>query len=354
MPRPLFIVALLGLVGGCQYLLPDIELADGDAGTDTDTDADTDVDSDTDSDTDTDLKENGDECDEDEECESGHCENGVCCDDGSTCCTSDDDCEDNLACNADEFACYGECAEDSVDHDEYCAEGYHCDANTCFEDAELGPCDEGSDCVSGECVDELCCEHAGLCCGGDEDCPDMFSGCATDDTQTCVFAAIGLLDSGQDGICYDVTDSQVGCNLISEGMDYYGQDGHYTGTERSYQDNADGTITDLVTGLTWTQGPTTPVTWDEANSYCSGLTLAAADWRLPKRYELQMLLDHGTTTTVGIDPVFTVGSDAEEFWTGTELAGSESTTAWVVDLAAGTVIRLGKTNPTPQALCVQE
>jgi hypothetical protein len=182
----------------------------------------------------------------------------------------------------------------------------------------------------------------------------MFSGCATDDTQTCVFALHTLPDSGQEGICYDVTSTEVGCNLITEGMDYYGQDGHYPGPARSYVDNLNDTITDEVTGLTWTKIPSAEMDWDAAHTHCASLDLASTSWRLPKRYELQMLLDHSAATTVGIDPLFDVESTATEFWTGTELAGDESSVAWVVNLASGTVIRVDKINSNPQALCVEQ
>ncbi len=41
----------------------------------------------------------------------------------------------------------------------------------------------------------------------------------------------------------------------SIGSAFYGQDANYSKNEPQYQDNADGTVTDLVTGLMWSQSP---------------------------------------------------------------------------------------------------
>ena len=35
--------------------------------------------------------------------------------------------------------------------------------------------------------------------------------------------------------------------------DFYGQDANYSTNEPKYQDNSDGTVTDLITGLMWVQ-----------------------------------------------------------------------------------------------------
>ncbi|MFO8071951.1 MAG: hypothetical protein R6V85_08750, partial [Polyangia bacterium] len=67
---------------------------DTDSDTDADTDADTDTDTDTDADTDTDtdtLVPNGGACDGDEDCLSGHCDNEICCDEGTCCVSTDQD-----------------------------------------------------------------------------------------------------------------------------------------------------------------------------------------------------------------------------------------------------------------------
>ncbi len=74
----------------------------------------------------------------------------------------------------------------------------------------------------------------------------------------------------------------------------------------NYLNNLDGTITDLDTGLMWTQVPASARTWEQALAYAEGLTLAgASDWRLPNIKELQTLTDYTlatATSATGIKP----------------------------------------------------
>ncbi|NBV86906.1 MAG: DUF1566 domain-containing protein, partial [Verrucomicrobia bacterium] len=74
----------------------------------------------------------------------------------------------------------------------------------------------------------------------------------------------------------------------------------------NYQNNLDGTITDLDTGLMWTQLPVSARTWEQALNYAENLTLAgASDWRLPNIKELQTLTDYTlatATSATGIKP----------------------------------------------------
>jgi arylsulfatase A-like enzyme len=68
----------------------------------------------------------------------------------------------------------------------------------------------------------------------------------------------------------------------------------------NYQNNGDGTVTDLDTGLMWTQTPGPAVTWDAAVSYAEGLTAGGfSDWRLPNVKELQTLTDYTLATATG-------------------------------------------------------
>lgn len=82
-------------------------------------------------------------------------------------------------------------------------------------------------------------------------------------------------------------------NAIECGQSYYGQDAQYQGTEPNYQDNGDGTITDLNTGLMWTQAAGDKKIYSEATSV-NGLSFAGYnDWRVPTIKELYSLMDFG-------------------------------------------------------------
>ncbi len=74
----------------------------------------------------------------------------------------------------------------------------------------------------------------------------------------------------------------------------------------NYLNNCDGTITDLDTGLMWTQLPGAAMSWNTALGYAEGLALGGyTDWRLANVKELQTLTDYTlatATSTNGIRP----------------------------------------------------
>ncbi len=321
-------------VAGCQLLLPDLNAVEYDAGS---SDG---------------LAANGEGCAQESDCESGHCLNNVCCNAPGECCNENVGCG-NLACDLVMFACYTECAPGGDDQDEYCAEGFHCDTNVCQEDKVTGDCDEGSDCVSDECIDYNCCEHAGLCCGGDQDCPEMFDGCSVNDTQTCVFSPFSFPDTGQADECYNSSGALVNCSTISPGAEYYGQDGHYPGPGRLY-DNSNSWVIDQITGLAWMWQGTDQMDWENASSMCDSETAGSMTWRLPKRHELLSIVDYRSGGGVGADPVFGFDASTERVWTGSGLAGEDSTTAWAVNFDTGGLVRVAKSETTLFVICVTE
>lgn len=79
----------------------------------------------------------------------------------------------------------------------------------------------------------------------------------------------------------------------SPGEYLYGQDAQYDGVQPSYQDNGDGTVADLNTGLSWQKTPNyQKYGFFEADDYCETLTLAGIDdWRLPTAKELFSIVD---------------------------------------------------------------
>ncbi len=154
---------------------------------------------------------NGHTCDDKDECQSDHCDNGFCCATGVCCANSDDcnamdevsECNNSTTCQGTRVdgVCGGnfQCSAQTVDDDSGCAgleaddcgpyPATHCTSavdqaapvctNTCGGDGECDPsahcdggqcqpdegqggyCDELSDCTSGlYCVDNVCCNSS--------------------------------------------------------------------------------------------------------------------------------------------------------------------------------------------------
>ncbi|MFX1563741.1 MAG: DUF1566 domain-containing protein [Promethearchaeota archaeon] len=96
-----------------------------------------------------------------------------------------------------------------------------------------------------------------------------------------------IVDTGQTS-CYD-NNNEI--SPPSSGAAFYGQDAQFNGVQPSYQDNGDGTVTDLNTGLMWQQTPGDRVTYDEAVDGAATFELAGYDdWRLPTIKELYSLI----------------------------------------------------------------
>jgi hypothetical protein len=100
---------------------------------------------------------------------------------------------------------------------------------------------------------------------------------------------------------------------------------------------ADGTVADRATGLTWQRAPDPAlVTWAAAGPYCAGLdniTPGAAPWRLPTAKELQTLIDE-TRFDPAIDDLAFPDTGGDSFWASSALAGQDGF-AWFVSFHAG-------------------
>ncbi len=118
--------------------------------------------------------------------------------------------------------------------------------------------------------------------------------------------AYRVVDTGQVS-CFDDTN----CTTCTDsGAAFFGQDTQYDGNAPSYQDNGDGTVTDLVTGLMWQQDP------GDKRSYADAVAGAASadtggydDWRVPTIKELYSLIqftgqdpDPTSTSTADLTP----------------------------------------------------
>ena len=112
-----------------------------------------------------------------------------------------------------------------------------------------------------------------------------------------------------------------------------GDDGAYQkgapATGARFIDNADGTITDRVTGLMWVKQPENiggiwesagqPVkmTWNDGIDNCNALNYAGyADWRLPNAAELATLFDYAKYNPA-IDTAFFPNTKSANYLTST-------------------------------------
>ncbi|MDP6986757.1 MAG: DUF1566 domain-containing protein [Phycisphaerales bacterium] len=98
-----------------------------------------------------------------------------------------------------------------------------------------------------------------------------------------------ILDTGVTE-CYD---DAVPVTCPEQGEAFFGQDASYQHRPFNFQDNGDGTVTDLTTGLMWQKTPvlTQQFTFDEAATYAGSLALAGhTDWRVPSIKELYSIV----------------------------------------------------------------
>ena len=100
--------------------------------------------------------------------------------------------------------------------------------------------------------------------------------------------------------------------------------------QQAYTDNADGTVTDKVTGL-MCQQVETMVLGSQAAAHCTSLGLAGhSDWRLPSRIELVSLIDYSTNNQTGLEsPYFPTPATNTTFWSSSQPPGSP-TYLWTV------------------------
>lgn len=98
-----------------------------------------------------------------------------------------------------------------------------------------------------------------------------------------------IVDTGQNTFFDDY--GPIGA--LSPGDAYYGQDAAYHGNSFSYTDNGDGTVSDNVTGLMWTQAVSSErSTWNEAVAGAATCDVGGySDWRLPTIKELYSLMN---------------------------------------------------------------
>ena len=146
--------------------------------------------------------------------------------------------------------------------------------------------------------------------------------------------SLGSICTGQTS-CYDLSSSMT-CPT-SESDDFYGQDAYYADlgkcTAQSFTVqtlSSQKVVLDNNTGLMWQQTiPTKEYTWEDAGSYCDGLTYAGySDWRLPSPKELLTIVDNSkynlAVNTTNFPNMPTLTSNSSYLWTSKEYKGDTS------------------------------
>ncbi len=122
-----------------------------------------------------------------------------------------------------------------------------------------------------------------------------------------------IVDTGQK-TCYN---ANFPISAPSSGQVFYGQDAQYDGNQPHYQDNGDGTVSDLITGLMWHKSAdldgdgdidaADKITLDDALAGAASFNLGGYnDWRLPSIKELYSLILFS-----GLDPSGWEGTDTD-------------------------------------------
>lgn len=116
--------------------------------------------------------------------------------------------------------------------------------------------------------------------------------------------------------------------------------------------NADGTITDSLTYLMWTELPSNiALNWEDALNYAENLQLSGYnDWRLPNIKELQSLTNTNTIQPAVFLPYFQ-NYAVNKYWSATSLS-NQSSKAWYWHTAYGITTYDIKTN-TNYVVCVR-
>ncbi|MDM8520205.1 DUF1566 domain-containing protein [Anaerolineales bacterium HSG6] len=163
--------------------------------------------------------------------------------------------------------------------------------------------------------------------------PDTAVASATQRPTDTNHRSYAVVDTGQNG-CYNATD-QINCP--ASGTAFYGQDANYAGLPHHYQNNGDGTITDLNTGLMWQKTPNLDdkSTYAEAVAGADSFNLAGYDdWRLPTIKEHYSLTHFNGSSMREIPYIdtnyfdFRFGSGWSErtidaqYWSSTEYVGT--------------------------------
>jgi hypothetical protein len=243
----------------------------------------------------------GPDCNDGLDCTSDVCTDGTCKFEIDTGCLIDDGCFVDES-NKPDSVCWWCAPNNSAADWTQKSDGVACGNNATCQVGECMCIEQvcGEICCDAEavCLDDACCQPQcqGKTCG-DDGCGGSCGECG--ESSFCYqgecHGFVNLPDTGQQ-ICYD-DDSEISCP--EPGEPFFGQDGNYLKNSQAFEDNGNGTVTDLVTGLVWGKcvaGHKSASCTDEAvllplpdaMEYCAqnGDALPGEGWRLPTRIEL--------------------------------------------------------------------
>ena len=144
------------------------------------------------------------------------------------------------------------------------------------------------------------------------------------DTEAQITNSYPVIDTNQT----KTYDNAEEINAPSPGDGFYGQDAQFEGLQPQYQDNGNGTVTDLNTGLLWQKTPSSnSFNWQGAVDYCDTLVLAGYDdWRIPSLKELFSISDFSQGWPYINSEFFDIAgvevSKDEQFWASNYYAGT--------------------------------
>ncbi len=122
-----------------------------------------------------------------------------------------------------------------------------------------------------------------------------------------------------------------------------GMDGQTRFDTNRFVDNADGTVSDIATGLMWMQADDgIQRNWQQSLSSCENLVFPESgysDWRLPNKHDLVSIIDYSKSFPA-MDPVF---QGSSYYWTSTTKI-NETANAWAVLFGYGGVYGEDKAN----------
>ena len=116
----------------------------------------------------------------------------------------------------------------------------------------------------------------------------------------------------------------------------FGEDNDYNFNIRSFEKNGDGTVLDRNTSLIWQEiDSNLKRSWAQSESYCLDLNLAGYDdWRLPRKYELQGLVDYGKSNP-SIDSNIFPNTKPDYYWTSDLYSKNIYSDAWYIYFVQG-------------------